>query len=161
MNRRLALIGMSLLIGTTAAYAVQSSIQKVSSEPVEVVWRKLGDFCGIANWGGGIAKCDLSPDKKRRTLTLKNGAVVIEELVKWDEARHYYTYKMVSSPLPVDHYESTISVSEAKGGHGSLISWVGSYTSKGASDAAAKQVIDGIYRTGVDGLVDAGTAKPH
>jgi hypothetical protein len=46
---------------------------------------------------------------------------------------------------------STISV--AKEGAGSTITWSGKYDAKGASDAEAKKTIDGVYQAGVDALV--------
>ena len=56
----------------------------------------------------------------------------------------------MSSPLPVSDYASTIKVLPK--GSGSLIVWTGNYRSKGASDADAKNTIDGIYKAGVDAI---------
>jgi hypothetical protein len=52
---------------------------------------------------------------------------------------------------PVTNYHSTISVSPDP--KGSSIKWVGKYDAKGASDADAKKVIDGIYEGGEKALV--------
>ena len=98
------------MVVATGAQAVESSVRATTKTPVDTVWQKVGDFCGIAVWGGGIAHCELSADHKQRTLTLGNGAKVIEELVRWSDKHHSYTYRIVSSPLPVDHYESTLRV---------------------------------------------------
>ena len=49
------------------------------------------------------------------------------------------------------NYRSTISVSPDP--KGSSIKWVGTYDAKGASDADAKKVIDGIYEAGEKALV--------
>ena len=48
------------------------------------------------------------------------------------------------------NYTSTISV--AADGAGSMTTWVGKYDAKGASDAEAKKVIDGIYDSGLKAL---------
>jgi hypothetical protein len=53
--------------------------------------------------------------------------------------------------LPVANYVSTISV--AKDGAGSTLTWSGKYDAKGASDADAKKTMDGVYQAGVDVLV--------
>jgi Polyketide cyclase / dehydrase and lipid transport len=53
--------------------------------------------------------------------------------------------------LPVANYMSTISV--AKDGAGSTLTWSGKYDAKGASDADAKKTMDGVYQAGVDVLV--------
>jgi hypothetical protein len=55
-----------------------------------------------------------------------------------------------TSPLPVANYTSTIGV--AADGAGSVMTWVGKYDAKGASDAEAKKVIDGIYDSGLKSL---------
>jgi hypothetical protein len=136
----------------TAAQAVESKASKTTSQSVDAVWQKIGDFCGIGQWHPAIAKCELSSDKKDRTLTLKGGGTIVEHLVRWSDKTHSYTYKIVSSPLPVEDYESTLRVSAAKSGSGSVISWRGHYKAKGASDAEAKKTIDGIYDAGLGAL---------
>ena len=146
------LLSVGLCLTATAAQAVESKASKTTSESVDAVWRKIGDFCGIANWHPAVAKCELSADKKERTLTLKGGGTIVEDLVSWSDKTHSYTYKIVSSPLPVDNYVSTIHVAAAKSGAGSVIHWRGQYTAKGASDADAKKTIDGIYGAGLTSL---------
>ncbi len=122
-----------------------------SSMSPEALWKKIGDFCGIASWHPAIEKCVLSADGKQRTLSLKGGGTIVEALENLDDAGRTYTYTIVSGPLPVADYHSTISVSaDAKG---SSLKWVGKYDAKGASDADAKKVIDGIYEAGEKALV--------
>ena len=75
----------------------------------------------------------------------------MEKLEKRDDAQHSYSYSIVEGPLPVANYMSTISV--AKDGTGTKVSWNGHYDAKGASDADAKKTIDGVYQAGVDVLV--------
>jgi polyketide cyclase/dehydrase/lipid transport protein len=148
----LAALGLFAVAGAAQAAEIKSSDSKTTSQSVDAVWTKIGDFCGIANWHPAIAKCDLSADKKERTLMLKGGGTIVEDLVRWSDKTHSYTYKIVSSPLPVENYESTLRVSAAKSGSGSVISWHGHYKAKGASDAEAKKVIDGVYESGLTAL---------
>jgi len=149
---RSAFVALSLCAVATAAQAVESKASKTTSQSVDAVWQKIGDFCGIGQWHPAIAKCELSSDKKDRTLTLKGGGTIVEHLVRWSDKTHSYTYKIVSSPLPVEDYECTLRVSAAKSGSGSVISWRGHYKAKGASDAEAKKTIDGIYDAGLGAL---------
>jgi Polyketide cyclase / dehydrase and lipid transport len=145
-------IGLSLLVLTAVpASAIESSIKGSSTASADAVWAKIGDFCGIAKWHPAIEKCVLSADGKERTLSLKGGGTVVEKLEKRDDAAHSYTYSIVSGPLPVTNYMSTISVAAA--GTGSTITWSGKYDAKGASDADAKKTMDGVYQGGVDQLV--------
>jgi hypothetical protein len=149
---RTALVALSLFAVATSAQAIESKASKTTSQSVDAVWQKIGDFCGISQWHPAIAKCELSADKKDRTLTLKGGGTIVEHLVRWSDKRHSYTYKIVSGPLPVENYESTLRVSAAKSGSGSVISWRGHYAAKGASDADAKKAIDDVYDSGLTAL---------
>jgi hypothetical protein len=67
-----------------------------------------------------------------------------------DAAGRSYTYSIVSAPLPVANYTSTISV--VVDGAGSAVTWAGKYDAKGASDADAKKTIDGVYDSGLKAL---------
>jgi hypothetical protein len=147
-----AAIAVSLLALTAVpASALESSIKGSSTASADAVWTKIGDFCGIAKWHPAIEKCVLSADGKERTLSLKGGGTIVEKQEKRDDAAHSYTYSIVSGPLPVANYMSTISVAAA--GTGSTITWSGKYDAKGASDADAKKTIDGVYQGGIDQLV--------
>jgi hypothetical protein len=141
----------ALLLATFPAFAVDSKVIGRSTATPDVVWAKIGDFCGIAAWHPAIEKCTLSGDGKVRTLALKGGGVLHERLEKRDEAAHSYSYSIIDGPLPVANYLSTISV--AADGAGSKITWIGKYDAKGASDAEAMKVIDGVYQGGIDVLV--------
>jgi Polyketide cyclase / dehydrase and lipid transport len=142
----------ALIFSCVSAFAVESNYKATSTSSADTVWGKVGDFCGIANWHPAVAKCELSHGKKIRTLTLKGGGTIVERLLKWDTKGRSYSYTIVSSPLPVTHYFSTIKVTAD--GAGSDVSWTGKYKAKkGTSDADAQKVIDGIYKAGVDALV--------
>jgi hypothetical protein len=142
--------GVALLLSGTAAHAVQSTARATSNLPPDRMWAKIGDFCGIGHWHPAIENCELSPDGKTRTLSLKGGGTIVEKLVKMDPVHHSYTYSIVSGPLPVTNYRSTLSV--APKGKGSVVKWVGKYDAKGASKADAKKAIDGVYDSGLKAL---------
>jgi len=141
----------AVLLSIGPAFALESSVTMTSSMSPEALWKKIGDFCGIASWHPAIEKCVLSADGKQRTLSVKGGGTVVEALEDLDDANHTYSYTIISGPLPVANYHSTISVSADP--KGSILKWVGKYDAKGASDADAKKVIDGVYEAGEKGLV--------
>jgi hypothetical protein len=148
---KISVAAAALLMSAGAAFALDSSLTMTSSMSPDALWKKIGDFCGIADWHPAVEKCVLSADGKQRTLSLKGGGAIVETLDNLDPANHAYTYTIVSSPLPVANYHSTISVSADP--KGSSLKWVGKYDAKGASDADAKKVIDGIYEAGEKALV--------
>jgi hypothetical protein len=142
--------GAALLLSGLAAQALDSSAKAASKLSADALWAKIGDFCGIAKWHPALEKCELSADGKTRTLSLKGGGTIVEALVKMDPAARSYTYSIVSGPLPVANYTSTISV--AADGSGSVATWTGKYDAKGASDAEATKAIDGVYESGLKAL---------
>lgn len=140
------ILGMS----TASAFALDSSVTMTSSMSPDALWKKVGDFCGIATWHPAIEKCELSADRKQRTLSLKGGGTIVEALDNWDDAKRSYSYTILSGPLPVANYHSTISVTADP--KGSALKWMGTFDAKGAPDADAKKIFDGIYETGVKAL---------
>jgi len=151
MGIRTAVVaGTALALSGLAAQALESSAKAASKLSANALWEKSGDFCGIGEWHPALEKCELSADGKTRTLSLKGGGTIVEALVKMDPAARFYTYSIVSGPLPVANYTSTISV--AVDGAGSTVTWVGKYDAKGASDADAIKTIDGVYDAGLKAL---------
>lgn len=63
-----------------------------------------------------------------------------------------YTYAIVSGPLPVSDYSSTLSV--VPKGTGSTVNWTGSFKAKGAPDAVAMDAISGIYESGLKAIAE-------
>jgi Polyketide cyclase / dehydrase and lipid transport len=133
-------------ISTASASALDSNVTMKSSMSTDALWKKVGDFCGISAWHPAIEKCVLSADGKQRTLSLKGGGTVVEALENWDDANRSYTYTILSGPLPVANYHSTVSVADDP--QGSALKWKGTYDAKGASDADAKKTMDGVYEAG-------------
>jgi hypothetical protein len=148
--RTAVVAGTALLLSGLAAQALESGAKAASKLSADALWAKIGDFCGIGKWHPAIEKCELSADGRRRTLSLKGGGTIVEALVKMDPTARSYTYSIVSGPLPVANYISTISV--AADGAGSTVTWVGKYDAKGASDTESMKVIDGVYESGLKGL---------
>jgi hypothetical protein len=142
----MVVLGMS----TASASALESSVTMTSSMSPDALWKKVGDFCGIATWHPAIEKCVLSADGKQRTLSVKGGGTVVEALEKWDDANRSYTYTILSGPLPVANYHSTISVGADP--KGSALKWMGKYDAKGVPDADSKKTMDGVYEAGAKSL---------
>ncbi|HEY1736392.1 MAG TPA: SRPBCC family protein [Methylovirgula sp.] len=154
MKKRLFLAaasGAALLLSCLSASAVEVSYAATSNMSPDDLWARVGNFCGIGWWHPAVASCELSADGKERTLTLKGGGTIVEDLVNWNEAGHKYTYVIKSSPLPVAHYISTIRV--LKDGNGSEFFWYGKFLAHGAPKAKAKAIIEGVYKAGADAIV--------
>jgi len=151
----------SVMLAGTAVLALVASLSAQAAEVSKVIeakgtvdkaWAALGDFCGIKDWHPAIANCVLSEKDgaKIRTLTTKDGGVLVEKMTQWDDAGHSYGYAILESPLPVANYVSTIAVKDA-GGTVS-ITWSSTFDPKGASAEDASKVIAGIYDAGLGAL---------
>ncbi|GJE27777.1 SRPBCC family protein [Methylobacterium organophilum] len=137
-----------------SAQALEVTKTAEVAAPPAKVWKTIGTFCGIGDWHPAVEKCTLAEKggKTVRTLSLKGGGEIVEEQVSRDEKKMDYTYTILQSPLPVSDYKSTLSV--APNGAGSKLTWTGSFKAKGAPDAKAQEVIDGIYEAGFKGIAD-------
>jgi Polyketide cyclase / dehydrase and lipid transport len=162
MKSRPFLTAAGLCLGSamtvTSAFALDAHVSKDSAGTPADVWAAVGDFCGISTWHPAVAKCEISAKDGAtfRTLTLKDGAKLLEKQTAFDAKAMTYSYTIEEGPLPVANYKSTIKVvakdSTGKGG-GSTIDWSGSFDAKGAPDADAIKTISGIYAGGIDALV--------
>ena len=152
----------SVMLAGTAVLALVANVSAQAAEVSKVIeakgtvdkaWAALGDFCGIKDWHPAIANCVLSEKDgaKIRTLTTKDGGVLVEKMTQWDDAGHSYGYAILESPLPVANYVSTIAVKDGAGGAVS-ITWSSTFDPKGASAEDASKVIAGIYDAGLGAL---------
>ncbi len=152
MKKILLSAAVLLVCSTGSAFALEAHASKETTASPAKAWAAVGDFCGIASWHPAVTKCvpGTKDGHKVRFLTLKGGGKIEEELVSRNDKKMKYTYKILTSPLPVEHYKSTISI--VPNGSGATVKWTGKFMAKGASDAEAKKVITGIYVAGVDGI---------
>ena len=123
--------------------------------PADKVWEKVKDFDKWQGWHPAVASTKITAggDNKAgevRVLSLNGGGEINETLTGFDGAAKSYSYVINASPLPVDHYASTLSVAAKDGG--TLITWTSTFDAKGAPDADAQKVISGVYRAGLDNL---------
>ncbi|MEQ1651445.1 MAG: SRPBCC family protein [Hyphomicrobium sp.] len=153
MKSRLFLAAAGLCLGLAPALALDAHVAKDTAGSATAAWAAVGDFCGIAAWHPAVAKCELSAKDGAtfRTLTLKDGAKLLEKQTAFDAKAMSYSYTIEEGPLPVANYKSTLKVMAKD--KGATIDWSGTFDAKGAPDADAVKTISGIYEGGVDALV--------
>lgn len=168
MVRALALGLVALALFPVTASAHGPSRQKVT-EKVEInaspdkVWKVIGNFQDMS-WHPAVAETEGkggNEPKAARTLTLKSGGTINEELDKYDAAKMTYKYEMHHPDvkvIPVNSYSSILSV---KGdGNKSTVEWRGAFyrgylnndPPPELNDEAARKAVTGIYRAGLDAL---------
>jgi len=92
-------------------------------------------------------------------LTLKGGGNVNEVLTSFDAGSTTMKYEITESVLPVRDYGATLKVESAGDGK-SLVTWRAMFKRKdpaspgalGQDDAAAKEAITGVFKSGLENL---------
>lgn len=115
------------------------------------VWAVLGDFNGLPRWNTGVERSDLSNGGKRRTLTLKVGGTVVEDLLHHDDAGRTMTYSIIESAVPVSRHKATISVID-RGPNQSTVRWTCEFEPKGVPVETAAGIFSTIFERGLAGL---------
>ena len=154
----------ALLLASTVALAHGPTRQKVT-ESVTVkaapdqVWAALKDYGAMEKWHPAVEKTVADKGNSvgsTRTLTLKGGGTVVEELESYSDADRKLSYRMKDpGPIPVSNYSATISVKPADGG--SVVEWRGAFYRKfmnndpppDQNDEAAVKAITGVYQAGL------------
>ena len=94
--------------------------------PPDAAWELAGDPVRISEWFGPVTDVTLAGD--RRTVTMGNGAQLVERLVDRDDAGRTYSY-IVESGIPgLTSHRATIRVVQA--GDGSRVLWRQTATSE-------------------------------
>lgn len=151
MKARVALAASSaLMVWAAPAFAASvTESTEIKAAPEKVWAASAKDFCGIGQFHPAVEKCKISDGGKTRTLSLKGGGTILEKQTANVEGKSY-SYVIVESPLPVADYKSTFSIEGS--GDRSTVTWTGSFEPKGADEAKAKMVIEGIYKGGLEAL---------
>lgn len=148
MLPKFALTAVFLSVFSGTAFAIEVEKSTVVNAPINQVWEKLGGWCAIKDWHPAIVGCkeDKKGDEMRRTLTLDGGGEIVELLKAKTESS--YDYIIESSPLPIENYKSSISVS-GEGEGKTKVTWVSNFDAKGTTDDEANNIITGVYEAGM------------
>jgi hypothetical protein len=76
----------------------------------DVVWKTVGDPLSLQKWVPSVLTSSI--EGRLRTLVLKRGGTVVEEILNLDERKRRIQYS-VRAGLPVDHHLGTVDVIEA------------------------------------------------
>ncbi len=118
------------------------------------VWKVLRDFNGIPVFIDAFSKSTMEGTGvgALRTLTLKSGGPpIVEKLEKFDEQAKTLSYSIVTSPLPLKDYFSTMEVIDLGPGQ-CEVKWYSTFQPKGAPEAEAVKIVEGVYSGGFEGL---------
>ncbi len=117
------------------------------------VWAVVGDFNGLAKWNAGVERSELSEGGQRRTLYLKAGGTVVEDLLEYDNAARRISYSIVESAVPVGRHRATLTVFE-RGPGLSTVHWTCEFEPKGAPLNTVEGIFSRIFDGGLKQLAD-------
>lgn len=165
MPRKLLVTALLFAAGT--AWAHGPTRQKVTetitiAAPPEVVWNRIQDFGALQTWHPAIESSETTAGNEVgsiRTLHLKGGGTVVEELTAYSDEAHSLKYKMKDpGPVPVTNYASILQVNPDA--NGSVVEWRGGFyrgdpnnnPAPERNDDAAIAAVTGIYQAGLANL---------
>ena len=165
-----ALAATSLLATLPPAAAHGPTRQKISEKieinaPPEKVWAVVSNFQD-GGWIPVVAKTEGTGGNAagaKRTLTLKNGATVEEEVAKFEPEKMTLMYridKVDVAVLPVTNYSSWLIVTPTADGKKSEVEWRGAFyrgypnndPPPELNDEAAVNAVTGLYKAGLGEL---------
>jgi carbon monoxide dehydrogenase subunit G len=129
------------------------------SERVEAsadqVWDLFRDFGGIQRFSSGFEKVEVAGSGigAVRTITLPGGAALQERLEAFDDRGRKLQYAIVGGPIPVASYLATIEVKDE--GKACRLDWSSHFEPKGISEEQARNMIEGVYKSGIAGVKKA------
>lgn len=133
LHRRLVIAGLLWPAAPIFVRAHGPTPQRIDESieiaaPPAAVWALVGDFAGFAAWNPALAGSTADKGNtpgSRRTLSMKSGGEVAEELDEHDAAQMSLSYRSArdldSKVLPASSYSARLRVSPA--GSGSKLEW--------------------------------------
>jgi hypothetical protein len=150
----------SLAVGKKAEIVVDA---KKMTEERDALWKRFGGWCSIKDWHPAITACEESKegDAELRTLTLKDGGKIKEKLLERKD--NIYRYEIIESPLPVKNYQAQFALTPDDDDENEInFAWSAVFDANGKPDKEARDVIDGIFKAGLENIkeqVKAGATK--
>ena len=117
-------------------------VSSVIAASVGEVWHRLRDFNGLPDWTPFCAESHIEDGKAAdqvgciRNFRLKDGGQLRERLLAFSDRDCSYTYGILESPLGVENYVATLSLTPVTDGHLTFAQWTAEF------DAAPEHVAD-------------------
>jgi Polyketide cyclase / dehydrase and lipid transport len=165
-----ALAGATLLVAVPSSALAHGPTRQKVIETITInaapdaVWAKVKDFGALNTWHPAVEACTATDGNSvgsRRTLTLKGGGKVVEELETYSDADKSFSYRMKEAgPIPVTNYSSTFTVKPGSAAGTTLVEWRGAFyrgfpnndPPPDKNDEAAVAAVTGIYKSGLSNL---------
>jgi hypothetical protein len=125
----------------------------------DAVWRVVRDFNGLPSWHPAIKASEIEAGHTAaeagavRKLTMPDGGIVREQLVRLDDTDRSYTYDMLEGPFPIRSYRSTIRIAPITATGESFVEWWAFYDAEAGDEAELNKTFgEGVFGTGIAAL---------
>lgn len=120
--------------------------------PAADVWAVIGDFNALPKFVEAAVESSVDGEGigTVRTITLPDGAKLLERLEAYDAEKMMVKYSILKGPLPVADYMSVMQLNPTDAG--CELEWSSAFNAAGASDEEARTTLEGVYQMGFDGL---------
>jgi hypothetical protein len=104
-------------------------VSTVIPAPASAVWNRIRDFNALPRWTPFVADSrieQMQPADKVgciRNFTLKDGGRIREQLLALSDYDMSCTYSMLESPMEVEDYIATLSVTPVTDGNAAFAEW--------------------------------------
>ena len=104
-------------------------VSSVIALPVERVWAVARDFNGHAAWHPFISQSHIEDGLRSdavgcvRNFTLANGGHLRERLLSLSDLDRSFSYSILESPMPIEHYQATFRLTPVTEGERSFVEW--------------------------------------
>ena len=134
-------------------------IEHEFAQNADVVWQRLGRFCGITEWQSLVASCLVEERKDGfyRVVVMKDNSAYTERLEHFSHPERAFQYAIVSGPLPVTGYVSRLQILPVDEQRATLV-WQAWYDQPRHAAATVASNLEALYRNGIrgmDALLDA------
>lgn len=137
---------------------MRAYVSCVLSQPVDEAWRVLGDFHSIAEWAPTIVRSEVDGTPGRssvgsvRVLHRKDGAVIRERLVSYDDHSRCLSYEFSGqSRFGVRRLVATIGLRPVTSSDGTFLEWFADFDADEADEDEMRATLESVYV----GLIDA------
>ena len=125
-------------------------VEKEFPASAQTVWNHVGSTPDVADWIPAISSSRQEGDVRHVVFT--DGQPAREQIIAHDDAGRTYTYSYIDGPLPLEHYESTVTVT-ATGDDISTVVWTAEFGAASADvEESLAESITEIYSGALDNL---------
>ncbi|MEV0406652.1 SRPBCC family protein [Actinoallomurus sp. NPDC050550] len=125
------------------------NLKKHYDAPAAKVWDLIGDFYAVDRWMPGVVGVLRNDDQQTRTITMHDGARLVERLVEEGPLFHRYRFDD-PGPVPVRDFTARLTVT-AVGTDQSELDWAARFEpAPGVTEEDATTALTGFYQACLD-----------